>query len=119
MPEHLQALSTRTQLIPNPYRFFWRAAPAADARPCREQEQEPRQQVQELARGEPSGRAFDGAPEGQELAPAQALEQGRGRGLRMSCNLLILRQARALHAHRRQAQKVPASRHQEQRKEGN
>jgi hypothetical protein len=67
----------------------------------------------------PPERAFDGAPEGQELAQAPALERGQEKGLRSSCKLLILRQARALHAHRRQAQKVPASRHQEQRKEGN
>lgn len=49
----------------------------------------------------PPERAFDGAPEGQELAQAPALERGQEKGLRSSCKLLILRQARA---QRRQAQ---------------
>ena len=117
MHEAFAAINCTAEPIPNA--SSGRAAPAADVQHDRGQGQALRQQAQELARVAPPERAFDGAPEGQELAPAQALEQGRGKGLRMSCKLLILRQARALHAHRGQAQKVPASRHQEQRKEGN
>ena len=107
MPEHLQALSTRTQLIPNPLPFlFGEPLQPPTLGPVESRSRSHGSRFRSWHGGSRQDGLLTGHRRGRSWHQLKHWSRA-GEGLRMSCNLLILRQARALHAHRRQAQKVP------------